>query len=349
MKVLITHEIFPPEFLRGGELLTYRIAHFLVKNGHSVKVLTSGNPKIKSYMGIETIRIPINRYAMNLIFPIVLKYASWADLIQTSSGNLCLPSWFAAKILKKPICCYVHHIFGHYWKDVRGPLLGRLFENLEKFFLSKDFDAIIFQNKSSLRLGKKIKLKAKKSFLIHPGIDFKKFKIRKKEEFVLFVGTTSMDKPLANIKGVKYLIECARKLPEVKFIIVGGGKGLEELKKTSPNNVVFKGALRGNPLFDIYSRALIFCLPSLAEGFGLTILEAMASGCAIVSTVDLGQKGILIKPKNSNQIKNAIEHLLKNRAESIEIGKENRRLVRKFTWDKFFKDIIKIYNSIIRK
>lgn len=349
MKVLITHEIFPPEFMRGGEIVTYKLANLLIKNGHSVKILTSGDPKIKFYKGIETIRIPINRYAMNLIFPIVLKYASWADIIQTSSGNLCFPSWLAAKILKKPICCYVHHIFGPYWKDVRGPILGRLFEIFEKFFLSRDFDAIIFQNNSSLQLGKRIGLNAKKIFMVHPGIDFKKFKIGKKEDFVLFVGTTSMDKPLVNIKGMKYLIDCASELPEVKFVIVGGGKGLEELKKTSPKNVIFKGVMKGKQLFKLYSHALIFCLPSLAEGFGLTILEAMASGCAIVSTIDLGQKGVLIKPKSSAQIRNAIEYLFKNRAKAIKMGQKNRELAKKFTWDKFINDIINIYDSITRK
>jgi hypothetical protein len=52
MKVLITHEIFPPEFKGGGEFLMLKIAKLLVKNGFSVKVLTSGNPKIKFYEGI---------------------------------------------------------------------------------------------------------------------------------------------------------------------------------------------------------------------------------------------------------------------------------------------------------
>jgi glycosyltransferase involved in cell wall biosynthesis len=75
----------------------------------------------------------------------------------------------------------------------------------------------------------------------------------------------------------------------------------------------------------------------------------MASGCAIVSTVDIGQEGILIKPKSSEQIKGAIEFLLRNPTKSIKIGEKNRRLAKKFTWDKFLDEIIKIYNSITRK
>jgi glycosyltransferase involved in cell wall biosynthesis len=346
MKVLITHEIFPPEFKGGGEFLMLKIAKLLVKNGFSVKVLTSGNPKIKFYEGIETIRIPINRYAMNLTLPIILKHTSWADLILTTSGNFCFPSWVAGKILKKPVVCYVNHILGPYWKNVRGPISGRIFEFFEKIFLSRDFDAIIFQNNSALALGKRISLKAKKIFLLHPGIDFKKFKTGKKENVVLFVGSVNMDDSLVRLKGLKYLVDAARMLPNIKFIIVGGGLGLEKLKKISPRNVIFKGVLKGKALTEVYSKSLIFCLPSLSEGFGLSILEAMASGCAIVSTIDLGQKGILIKPKSSEEIVKAIKYFLENKEKALKYGKENLRLAKNFTWKKFSDDLIKIINEI---
>jgi glycosyltransferase involved in cell wall biosynthesis len=323
-----------------------KIAKLLVKNGFSVKVLTSGNPKIKFYEGIETIRIPINRYAMNLTLPIILKHASWADLILTTSGNFCFPSWVAGKILKKPVVCYVNHILGPYWKDVRGPILGRIFEFFEKIFLSRDFDAIIFQNNSALALGKRIGLKAKKIFLVHPGIDFKKFKTGKKENVVLFVGSVSMDDSLVRLKGLKYLVDAARMLPNIKFIIVGGGLGLEKLKKISPRNVIFKGVLKGKALIEVYSKSLVFCLPSLSEGFGLSILEAMASGCTIVSTIDLGQKGILIKPKSSEEIVKAIKYFLENREKALKYGKENLRLAKNFTWKKFSNNLIKIIDEI---
>ncbi|MGC8812274.1 MAG: glycosyltransferase [Candidatus Aenigmatarchaeota archaeon] len=133
MRILITHEIFPPEFTGGGEILMLRIAQVLEKKGCSVKVLTSGNPKIKFYQGIETVRIPINRYLLNLAFPFVVKHAHSSDIILTSSGNLCFPSWLASKIFKKPIICYVNHILGPYWKDVRGKITGSIFEFFERY------------------------------------------------------------------------------------------------------------------------------------------------------------------------------------------------------------------------
>jgi glycosyltransferase involved in cell wall biosynthesis len=349
MKVLITHEIFPPEFVGGGETLTLKICLGLIERGFNVKVLTSGNPKIREYKGISTFRVPVNRYLMNFAIIPILKHARGVDLIQTSSGNLCFPSWIVAKMLKIPICCYVHHILGEYWKDVRGPFLGRIFGKMEKLFLSRDYDAIIFQNNSALKLGKKIGLNAKKTFLIHPGIEWKKFQLkRKKEPFVLFVGSISMDESLIKLKGIKYLLDAAKKLQDINFFLVGGGKALKDLKKDLPSNVIFTGPLIGKPLIELYNRALIFCLPSLSEGFGLSILEAMASGCTIVSTINLGQKGILIKPKSSEEIMNAIKYFIENEKKALKCGKENRKLAKEFTWNKFFGNLIKIYDLITK-
>jgi len=350
MKILITHEIFPPEYAGGGEFLMMRIAKMLSRKGHSIKVLTSGNPRIKKHNGIETIRIPINRYGMNLALSQIVKHAKDIDIIQTSSGNTCFPSWIAAKMLNKPICCYVHHILGPYWKDVRGISAGSLFEFMEKKFLIRSYDAVIFQNKSSMKLGLKIGVEKKRTHLINPGVDYRKFQMKnvRKEPFVLFVGNFSMNKEMCRVKGVEYLIEAGKRLPNIKFVIVGGGDHLSKLKKNSPKNVVFTGPLRGERLIKLYNQALVYCLPSLAEGFGLTLLEAMASGCSIVSTIGIGQKGILVKQKNVAELVKAIQKYFNNPSLAMRIGKENRNLAKKFTWDRFINEFIRIYNLIKR-
>ena len=351
MKILITHELFPPDIVGGGETLTYKIAKELQKLGYDVKVITSGDPEIKIFDEIETIRIPVNRYFLNFSAPIISKHAKEVDLIHTSSGNMCFPSYIAAKNNKKPICCYIHHIFGSNWKYVRGPIIGSLFEKVEKFVLTKNYDAIIFQNSLSKKIGLSIGINESNTYMLHPGIDYKKFQIKgiKKEGYVLFVGNFLMDKGICAIKGLNYLIEAARELPSVKFIIVGGGKYLNTLKKTSPSNVNFVGPKEGRELVEIYNKASIFCLPSLAEGFGISILEAMASGCSIVSTIDIGQKGILIEPKNSKSIVNGIKYYIEKKNEAEKDGKKNRKLAKKYTWKKYIDELTKIYDYITTK
>jgi len=73
----------------------------------------------------------------------------------------------------------------------------------------------------------------------------------------------------------------------------------------------------------------------------------MVSGCTIVSTVDLGQKGILIKPKSSKDIVNAIKYFIENKEKAgLKFGKENFRLARNFTWKNFFDNIVRIIQGL---
>ncbi len=348
MKILITHELFPPEIVGGGETLTYKIAKELIDKGFEVKVLTTGDPKIKFYENIETIRIPINRYLMNFSYPLIKKYARNVDLIHTSSGNMCFPSFLAAKVCKKPICCYVHHIFGFNWVYVRGPFAGRIFQLAERFFMTRDFDAVIFQNDLSMNIGLSMGVSKQKSFIIHPGIDYQNYQLNlERKNQVLFVGSLSMDKNMIKIKGLEYFIEAAKRLPETKFLIAGGSKYLESVKL--PENVVFLKAKNKEELAKIYNESLVFCKPSLAEGFGLSLLEAMASGCAIVSTIDIGQKGKIVKPMDVSSLTKAIKYYIENPDIAKKEGEENRKIAKSFTWKKFIDDLIKIYEYIISK
>jgi glycosyltransferase involved in cell wall biosynthesis len=348
MKILITHELFPPDISGGGETLTLKLAQLLQKKNHEVKVVTSGDPKIKEYGGVSTVRIPVSRYLMNFSLPTILKEAREFDIIQTSSGNMTYPSFLAAKILRKPISCHIHHIFGSYWRDVRGPIIGRFFELGEKFVLTRPFDAVVFQNFNSRQIGLDIGIKGDVTHMIQPGIDWEKFQIKRveKEPFVLFVGNFDMNKQTIAIKGLKYLLKAAEELDEIKFVIVGGGKEIEKIKTKYPKRIKFTGPLIGEELVKLYNEALIFCYPSLTEGFGISLLEAMASGCATVSTIDIGQEGPKIEPKNVEQISRSIKYLIDNRKETKKIGKKNRKLAKKFTWERFIENYIGIYNSI---
>ncbi len=351
MKILFVQELFPPDVTGGGETLTLRTIQELIKRGHSVKVICTGNPKTKHYKGIQTIRIPINRYLMNLSVATIAKHAKEVDLIHTSSGNSCLPSWVAGKLIKKPVLCYVHHAFGPVWNDVRGKILGSVFQLLEQLFLTRSYDAVVFQNKLTESFGINMGIDRKRIYRVQPGIEYEKFQMKnvKKESFVLFVGNLAMDKPMVKIKGMEYLIESARILFDTKFVIVGKGNYLNIIKENSPPNVEFTGSLFGRDLIKLYNKASIFCFPSLAEGFGLALLEAMATGCGIISTVDIGQKGIAVRPKNTLNIVNAIRTYQKNKVRLKKDVVINKKIIKKFTWDTYFDKLTKIYELITNK
>jgi glycosyltransferase involved in cell wall biosynthesis len=85
---------------------------------------------------------------------------------------------------------------------------------------------------------------------------------------------------------------------------------------------------------------------SLNEGFGLAILEAMACGCPIVSTVDIGQVGPKVRPKDAKALATAIRSYLDNPRKAAADGKKNAALARGHTWDDFYRSFEKIYNDL---
>jgi len=346
MKVLFTHEKFPPEVAGGGETIVYNLVKGLIKRGHQVTVLTTGNPKIKEYDGIKTIRIPVNRYLMNLSYPIVLKHAKDFDLIQTTSGNMCFPSWKVAKTLNKPICCLVLHLLSEHWKTVRGTLVGTIFHQLEKLFLGRSYDAIVVMNNNAKNLIKKIN-KFSKVYKIPSGFDYKPKKPSEKTNSILFVGNISMNESMSKLKGLPEFIEVARNFKNYKFYVVGKGDYLRKLENKSLSNVIFTGPLFGKKLQNLFDNALIYCNLSLSEGFGLTIAEAMASGCAIISTIDIGQLGLLVNPKDVKSLTKAIIYMINNPKEVKHMSSMNKELAKNYTWDRFVDGFLKVYDKLI--
>jgi len=341
MKILITHELFPPDVAGGGEIAVYEIAKRLIERGIEVKVLTTGNPAIKEYMGIPTIRLPINRYLMNFAFYSVYKHSKDVDLIQTNNYNACFSSFVAAKLLKNPIVCHIHEVYNERWLQMRGLIGGNISRLVERLQVNHNFNKFIFFSEHMRNTAVDIGVPILKTEVIKPGLDYKKFKMKKKEPFVLFVGN------LIKRKGLDYLIEVAKKLQDIDFLIAGKGQERDRLESLAPKNVKFLGYVSDKKLIDLYARALIFCLPSIGEGFGLVLLEAMASGCAIVSTIPLDYGGVKVEIGNISELKNAIMSMSEKPKKTEKIGRKNRERVKEYDWKNFISKLVKIYEELI--
>lgn len=343
MKILITHELFPPDCPGGGEVIIFELAKGLKKRGHDIKVLTTGNPKIREFEGVPTTRLPIHRYLMNLTPPWIYRQARDVDLIQTNNYNACLPSFIAGKLLNKPVICINTGLSNPVWTELRGPIWGNISKQVERLQLCRGYDRIVFYSEFARDLGLKMGIPEEICEIISPGVETEKFdKEEIKEPFVLFVGRD------LKRKGIDYLLEAARKLPNVIFRIAGAGADEEHVKALAPpQNVEFLGFITGEPLYDLYRRALIFCLPSLNETFGLVILEAMAAGCAVVSTIPLDYEGIRIEPSDSTSLQEAIDYLVQNRELALKAGKANREKAKQHTWEDYAERFEGLYDTVL--
>ena len=108
-----------------------------------------------------------------------------------------------------------------------------------------------------------------------------------KEGFVLTVAACDNPERL-KVKGIDLLIAAARVLPNVKFVVIGIGRGIvEHARSVASPNVEILPFVERNELLGYYQRAKVYCQPSYAEGFPNSLCEAMLCGCVPVGT-DVG-------------------------------------------------------------
>src|SRR5258706_1472066 len=87
-------------------------------------------------------------------------------------------------------------------------------------------------------------------------------------------------------KGHEPFVRAAALLPDVNFVLVGNWKddAIEYLRRIATPNVTFTGRVSNDALLDYYRKAAVYVQPSLHEGFGLSVAEAMLAGCVPVTT-----------------------------------------------------------------
>jgi glycosyltransferase involved in cell wall biosynthesis len=342
MKVLLTHEHFPPDVRGGGERVVSNVARHLAAQGVDVRVLTTGDPSITSFEAIPTVRLPVHRYLLNVAVPQVVKLARDVDLIQTFNYHACLPSLVAGKWLGKPVVCFSLGLFGSTWKDMRGPLAGRAFMAWERYLVSRDFTRFVCLSEYSRDLSVGLGMRRERSIVNRPGIDLQHYApAPNKEDVVLFAGQLSVR------KGIHDVLAVARALPGVRFRIAGWGPAETEVRRTATSNVEFIG-WPGAKLRDTFATARIFLLPSRAEGLPVALLEAMASGCAVICTLPLEFEGIFVPAGNVDRLIDAVRYLWDHPEETSRIGQRNRERARTYDWDRHAENLVALYEEVLR-
>jgi glycosyltransferase involved in cell wall biosynthesis len=170
-----------------------------------------------------------------------------------------------------------------------------------------------------------------------------------------YVGRVSPEKDLhLFIKTAKRLNE--KYMDKVHFLMVGDGPSLKDLKDSAPSNVTFTGFLRGEELSRIYASSDVFLFTSPTETLGFVILEAMASGLAIVScnsggiTDNLinGYNGLACHEKNEDEFYLASEKLINDEILRLTLAKNAREYALNKSWNNTFDKLLENYHELIQ-
>ena len=182
--------------------------------------------------------------------------------------------------------------------------------------------------------------------LFNVGIDYNEFYYNgPKENVIMFPLRTSES------KGASYILDAVNNLHTElkgwKFIAFG-----DYPNDKVPEYIEFHYKVSTAGIKSMYAKSKIFILPSLVEGFSLTVLEAMASGCAVISTncggtdeyiVD-GENALFVPIKDSISIEKKVLALSSDENLINKLAKNSQITVKKYSYDNMYKRFINLLN-----
>ncbi len=362
---------YPP--LGGGASpVTKSLSEELVKFGHTVDVVTMGFKGLKEkeeINGVTIYRVPCIRKKQGvcqtheMLSYCYSAYRFLPKLLRENKYDIChthfiIPTGIVSYLNKNKIP-YIITSHGsdvpNYNPDRFGiqhkllkPLWNEIVKNAECITSPSEYlKNLILENFDKENYCDKIKV-------IPNGIHPENFNPKKKEKKVLVVTR------LFERKGVQYIIDAMRDIKNYELVICGDGPYLKKLEhkisKLNVTNIHLLGYISHERLKYEYETSSIFVFTSTAESFGIVLLEAMSSGCAIITTNNSGcsevvdDAALLVRPKKSSNIKEALIKLINNDQLRNELGATARKRVEEnFTWKIIAKQYLSVYEDIIIK
>ena len=288
-------------------------------------------------------------------------------------------------VLRRPGLKTVVTIHGleYQWLPEYKNWLQKWYLPLSTYYAAKYADKLIAVSQfTANQLKKELHTSSKKIKVVYEGVDFgqleysenqlyQQFGVTKKQ-YVLFVGTIQPRKNLVALIEAFALI--AKDLPGIKLVIAGAvGWDYEEVLRAPSRygiqeKVVFTGRVGELELSQLYQGAALYVQPSITEGFGLPVLEAMAHKVPVVSSDGgalkevVGSAGIIVQLENPkseilnpkqtlnskmqsefvDRLADAMKQVLSSKKQQSSLISMGLKRVKSFTWEKAAKDSLEV-------
>lgn len=199
-----------------------------------------------------------------------------------------------------------------------------------------------------------------KIFIVPYGVDNKKFNYCLKKKIdtplrLIYVGQISYR------KGIHHLLKVISMYNKDEIILdLAGGYSINSpiyKKYKDTENINFLGFVTRDVLNIAYQQSNVFVFPTLGEGFGLVVLEAMSSGIPVISTdhaggndaITEGIDGFIYPAGDDEKLKKILDYCIENPEKILKMGVNARKKSESYTWEIYYKNISNVLFEIFSK
>ena len=370
-----------PTISGGGVIVAVDIANSLAKIGHDVSVLTPNlewdgpkyEPEVDSKVDIIRVNVPsknnLKVAARRCKSPLIEKGIELGrnkkfDFIFTIFHPFHMAPNAAVSIGEKLEIQVIVKIDDAVNEKSTG--LKSIQRKVEKILsaktLNKSTKILVANNETKEIVNEFYDVSPEKIEIMPNGIDTKIFhtSVIKKSKMILFSGV------MYNHRGIDVLLNAAptviKKIPEVKFVLLGDGPELDNLKKIAENlkiekNIEFKGWIKRDEVMNYLADASIAIGPLRSttvtkNALPIKVLEYMASSLPILSQKDTLANDVLVDDENGYSVTDPedlatkIIHILENNEKRIKMGIKSYEMSLKFDWKNVTKKILTEYDDV---
>lgn len=382
-RLLILTEYFPVstagEITGGVESRVFHLTKELAKNfDFDITVVCTrqaNQPKSQTVGSIHVCRVgPIQPYSnaghvfKRFLFAIsafwfILKLKNSFDIIEGTNFITYVPAGIGAFICRKPSIATYHETWVGRWIPQKGLATGIFGEIWERFALHLSWSKIIAVSNFTKNELVKSGISSSKIIVVYNGLSLAESKHIKTpviKDLIVCVSRLISQKRIDVL--LKAFASVAEKLPKAKLVIIGDGDEKFKLETLAgelniDSKVSFLGFLpHRSEVLSWMKRASVFCLPSINEGFGLVVVEAMALGTPVVCTnispltevTKNGRGSLLFTPDDADDCAAKLLSILSTPFLRFRKSKEALELSKQYDWQSLTLQIREVYNGILR-
>ena len=177
-------------------------------------------------------------------------------------------------------------------------------------------------------------------------------KMMQREKMILFTGA------IQRRKNVSRLIEAFERAAPADWTLVlagSSGFGAEEILQRAQRDqrIRLTGYVSDGELESLYSRASVFAFPSLDEGFGMPVLDAMARGVPVLTSNRsalpevAGDAALLVDPLETASVADGLQRLIEGESMRAELSRKGMQRATEFSWEKAVEETWRVYRELL--